>query len=91
MQDTLTDSRLAEVAALLAKADDDFARILTSHGPPPLWDRDPGFVTLLRIILEQQVSERILIFQQETFVQHPILIIALQAGWERAVFLGRCR
>lgn len=56
MHDTLTDSRLAEVAALLAKADDDFARILTSHGPPPLWDRDPGFVTLLRIILEQQVS-----------------------------------
>jgi len=56
LYDTLTDSRLAEVAELLAEADEDFARILTSHGPPPLWGRDPGFVTLLRIILEQQVS-----------------------------------
>ena len=56
MYDTLTDSRLAAVAALLAEADEDFARILTSHGPPPLWGRAPGFVTLLRIILEQQVS-----------------------------------
>ena len=56
MYDTLTDSRLAEVAELLAEADKDFARVLTSHGPPPLWGRDPGFETLLRIILEQQVS-----------------------------------
>ena len=56
MYDTLTDSRLAEVAELLAEADEDFARVLTGHGPPPLWGRDPGFETLLRIILEQQVS-----------------------------------
>jgi DNA-3-methyladenine glycosylase II len=26
------------------------------YGPPPLWDREPGFATLLNIILEQQVS-----------------------------------
>jgi DNA-3-methyladenine glycosylase II len=26
------------------------------HGPPPLWDREPGFETLVRIILEQQIS-----------------------------------
>ncbi len=26
------------------------------YGTPPLWDRPPGFDTLLRIILEQQVS-----------------------------------
>ncbi len=25
-------------------------------GPPPLWDREPGFPTLVHIILEQQVS-----------------------------------
>lgn len=25
-------------------------------GPPPLWDRPPGFGTLLHIVLEQQVS-----------------------------------
>jgi DNA-3-methyladenine glycosylase II len=28
------------------------------HGPPPLWARPRGFPTLLRIILEQQVSWR---------------------------------
>lgn len=27
-----------------------------TYGVPPLWDREPGFATLLRIILEQQVS-----------------------------------
>ena len=27
-----------------------------SYGVPPLWDREPGFSTLLQIILEQQVS-----------------------------------
>ena len=26
------------------------------YGAPPLWDREPGFATLLHIILEQQVS-----------------------------------
>jgi len=26
------------------------------YGPPPLWDRPPGFGTLVHIILEQQVS-----------------------------------
>lgn len=33
-----------------------FERVLRVHGTPPLWDREPGFATLLRIILEQQVS-----------------------------------
>ena len=27
-----------------------------ARGPPPLWDRAPGFPTLIHIILEQQVS-----------------------------------
>src|SRR5881628_1678283 len=29
---------------------------IARHGAPPLWEREPGFSTLLRIILEQQVS-----------------------------------
>jgi DNA-3-methyladenine glycosylase II len=33
-----------------------FAGILQAYGPPPLWDREPGFPTLVKIILEQQVS-----------------------------------
>lgn len=30
--------------------------VLDAYGTPPLWDREPGFATLLQIILEQQVS-----------------------------------
>jgi len=30
--------------------------IIDRYGTPPLWDRPPGFATLLQIILEQQVS-----------------------------------
>jgi len=53
---TLTNSRLVEAAELLAKSDVDFAGVLETYGPPPLWDRPPVFKTLVRIILEQQVS-----------------------------------
>jgi DNA-3-methyladenine glycosylase II len=31
-------------------------RILSELGPPPMWSREPGFPTLIHIILEQQVS-----------------------------------
>ena len=40
----------------LAGRDADLAGIVERHGPPPLWDRRPGFGTLLHIVLEQQVS-----------------------------------
>ena len=53
---TLNEDRLAEAAEVLATLDKDLARILADHGTPPLWARKPGFVTLVRIILEQQVS-----------------------------------
>lgn len=33
-----------------------FAVVHDRYGTPPLWDREPGFATLLKIILEQQVS-----------------------------------
>jgi DNA-3-methyladenine glycosylase II len=52
----LSRKRLVESAGILAKADEDLGRILKEYGPPPLWARKPGFVTLVRIILEQQVS-----------------------------------
>ena len=32
------------------------AIVYEKFGPPPLWDREVGFATLLQIILEQQVS-----------------------------------
>ena len=47
---------LIEAVAALARTDRRLAALVTRHGPPPLWARRPGFATLLRIILEQQVS-----------------------------------
>lgn len=52
----LTALGLAEAVAVLAARDPDLARIVARFGPPPLWDREPGFPTLLHIVLEQQVS-----------------------------------
>jgi DNA-3-methyladenine glycosylase II len=42
--------------SVLTGRDRGLARIVERHGPPPLWARRPGFATLARIILEQQVS-----------------------------------
>jgi DNA-3-methyladenine glycosylase II len=52
----LTKVRLAEAAVYLASRDSDLAAILERYGPPPMWQRPPGFSTLIHIILEQQVS-----------------------------------
>lgn len=52
----LDKSALTGHAKKLAKLDPDMAQILRVHGVPPMWSREPGFVTLIRIILEQQVS-----------------------------------
>jgi len=52
----LNKTSLAAAAQHLAKRDKDLATILKSYGPPPLWAREPGFATLVQIILEQQVS-----------------------------------
>jgi DNA-3-methyladenine glycosylase II len=52
----LNNKRLREATKSVALMDKDLARILADHGTPPLWSRQPGFVTLVRIILEQQVS-----------------------------------
>jgi DNA-3-methyladenine glycosylase II len=52
----LTEISLSRAAKILAGRDNDLASILESLGPPPLWARPPGFATLVKIILEQQVS-----------------------------------
>ncbi len=52
----LTKISLAAAAQHLAKRDKDLDAIFKAHGPPPLWARKPDFSTLIRIILEQQVS-----------------------------------
>jgi DNA-3-methyladenine glycosylase II len=52
----LTRQSLAVATRQLAAQDKDLATIFKTLGPPPLWSRRPGFPTLVRIILEQQVS-----------------------------------
>jgi len=56
MRAALTDRSLAQGARALARVDPDLARVIGRHGPPPLWGREPGFATLVQIVLEQQVS-----------------------------------
>lgn len=41
---------------MLSQQDPHLAQVLHLYGPPPLWAREPGFATLVHIILEQQVS-----------------------------------
>ena len=55
-QSRLTHATLAAAVAELVAGDVDLAGIVARHGLPPLWDRPPGFPTLLHIVLEQQVS-----------------------------------
>lgn len=52
----LTRSTLLTAVVYLARRDPALARIVHTHGAPPLWARRPGFATLAQIILEQQVS-----------------------------------
>ena len=52
----LTNESLAAAAEFLATRDRHLRSVHQRHGPPPMWGRRPGFNTLLRIVLEQQVS-----------------------------------
>ena len=56
MTKALTESGLRRAARALAASDPDLGRVLARLGAPPLWAREPGFPTLVHIILEQQVS-----------------------------------
>ena len=53
---TLTPASLPTAVEYLCGSDADLKLIVDKIGPPPLWDRPPGFPTLVHIILEQQVS-----------------------------------
>jgi DNA-3-methyladenine glycosylase II len=53
---SLTRQALHFAAGELASRDRLLAEIRERLGTPPMWGRRPGFATLVRIILEQQVS-----------------------------------
>jgi DNA-3-methyladenine glycosylase II len=52
----LDEPGLAKAVRALARAEPRFAHIVKRHGPPPMWPREPGFETLVLLMLEQQVS-----------------------------------
>ena len=52
----LNELRVVEACEELSRSDSNLGIVYQKYGPPPLWDRTPGFATLLNIILEQQVS-----------------------------------
>jgi DNA-3-methyladenine glycosylase II len=52
----LTEASLHDAVHHLVAQDPDLAAVVARFGPPPLWAREPGFPTLILLILEQQVS-----------------------------------
>jgi DNA-3-methyladenine glycosylase II len=56
VQSVLDETTFAAAAAELCAADPDLAAIVEAHGHPEFWAREPGFPTLVLLILEQQVS-----------------------------------
>lgn len=46
----------ASLCTALGEKEPAFAGIIERYGFPPFWQREPGFPTLIHIILEQQVS-----------------------------------
>jgi DNA-3-methyladenine glycosylase II len=54
--DLLNEELFSEGVDFLAERDEHLAEVVQTYGRPPLWVREPGFPTLVYIILEQQVS-----------------------------------
>jgi DNA-3-methyladenine glycosylase II len=52
----VTDPARRVAIAELTRRDPRFGTITERFGPPPAWNREPGFPALLQIVLEQQVS-----------------------------------
>lgn len=52
----LDATSFSAAASELCAADSDLAAIVEAHGLPEFWAREPGFPTLVLLILEQQVS-----------------------------------
>ena len=53
---SLDERQIKQACVKLSREHRELAIVYNTYGPPPLWGRQPGFATLLQIILEQQVS-----------------------------------
>jgi DNA-3-methyladenine glycosylase II len=52
----LDETAFEQGVRFLADRDEHLSAVVKTYGQPPLWVREPGFPTLVYIILEQQVS-----------------------------------
>jgi DNA-3-methyladenine glycosylase II len=52
----LNENLFSQSVRFLTDRDPHLAEVVKKYGQPPLWTREPGFPTLVYIILEQQVS-----------------------------------
>ena len=55
-QTILNENLFSQSVRFLTDRDPHLAEVVKKYGQPPLWTREPGFPTLVYIILEQQVS-----------------------------------
>ncbi len=53
---SLTEAQFARGVEELTSRDAHLRGVIEQHGAPPMWTREPGFATLVYLILEQQVS-----------------------------------
>jgi DNA-3-methyladenine glycosylase II len=53
---SLNEATFTRGLRYLTVRDPDLGMVVKRLGPPPMWAREPGFHTLIHIILEQQVS-----------------------------------
>jgi DNA-3-methyladenine glycosylase II len=56
MNSILDEQFFVYAARKLSERDADLSAVIEKYGLPPFWTREPGFPTLVYIILEQQVS-----------------------------------
>jgi DNA-3-methyladenine glycosylase II len=52
----INEETMKEGVTHLTRIDPHLREVVSKYGPPPIWGRAPGFPSLLKIILEQQVS-----------------------------------
>ena len=85
------ESHLATMCHTLARGVPQFAEVLEQYGVPPLWVREHGFESIVRVILEQHVSlssarGRLLVLREQVGQITPAAVAA--AGVERLRSLG---
>ena len=91
---TLTLETLKQGVDDLIAVDPDLKRIYLETGLPPLWNREPGFATLVAIILEQQVSlasARAAFLKLQDAIQPvtPVCFLTLSDGSLKAIGFSR--